>query len=193
MTWNHFITLEHSWFVKPFSLFLLSLHWIVYQQECDKIYVCGFPIDRRNLGQYWTGGQVRKHAECLVLLQMLRCSAGSAYSCTILTQLQPASSNLLYFFHTTAYLLTPWSRVLLDKLTGSAASQEIPRIYGTRRFITVLTSARHLSLSWANSIQSPKPPPTSWRSILILSSLLRLCLPSGLFPSGFHTTATRSI
>jgi len=27
-----------------------------------------------------------------------------------------------------SYLLTPWSRVLLKKLTGSAASQEIPRI-----------------------------------------------------------------
>ena len=26
------------------------------------------------------------------------------------------------------HLLTPWSRVLLEKLTGSAASQEIPRI-----------------------------------------------------------------
>ena len=26
------------------------------------------------------------------------------------------------------YLLTPWSRVLLEKLTGSAASQEIPLI-----------------------------------------------------------------
>ena len=26
------------------------------------------------------------------------------------------------------YLLTPWSRVLLEKLTGFAASQEIPRI-----------------------------------------------------------------
>ena len=25
------------------------------------------------------------------------------------------------------YLLTPWSRVLLEKLTGSAANQEIPR------------------------------------------------------------------
>ena len=53
--------------------------------------------------------------------------------------------------HTTCgqntYLLTPWSRVLLEKLTGSAASQEIPRIFGTRRFLTVLTSARHLSLS----------------------------------------------
>jgi len=65
------------------------------------------------------------------------------------------------------YLLTPWKRVLLEKLAVSAASQEIPRIFGTRRFITVLTSARHLSLSWTNSIQSPQPPPTSWRSILI--------------------------
>jgi hypothetical protein len=31
--------------------------------------------------------------------------------------------------------------------TGFAASQEIPRIYGTRKFITAFTSARHLSLS----------------------------------------------
>ena len=29
-------------------------------------------------------------------------------------------------FHSLHYLLTPWSRVLLEKLTGSAASQEIP-------------------------------------------------------------------
>ena len=72
------------------------------------------------------------------------------------------------------YLLTPWSRVLFEKLTGSAASQEIPCISGTRKFRTVLTTALHLSLSRANSIQSPQPPPTSWRSILILSSHLRL-------------------
>ena len=45
------------------------------------------------------------------------------------------------------YLLTPWSRAPLEKLTGSAASQEIPRIFGTRGFLTVLTNARHLSLS----------------------------------------------
>jgi hypothetical protein len=32
------------------------------------------------------------------------------------------------FCTTRSYLLTPWSRVLLEKLTGSAASQEIPRI-----------------------------------------------------------------
>jgi hypothetical protein len=75
------------------------------------------------------------------------------------------------------YLLTPWSRVLLEKLTVNfAASQEIPHIYGTRKFLTVPTSARHLSLSWANSIQSPQPTPTSWRSILILSSHCRVLL-----------------
>ena len=85
------------------------------------------------------------------------------------------------------YLLTAWSRVLLEKLTGSTASQEIPRIFGTPRFFTVLTSARHLSLSWANSIQSSQPPPTSLRSILRLSSNLHLGLPIGLFPSGFPT------
>jgi len=56
----------------------------------------------------------------------------------------PNSIGILY--HNT-YLLTPWSRVILEKLTGSTASQEIPRIFGTRRFLTVPTSARHLSLS----------------------------------------------
>jgi hypothetical protein len=83
------------------------------------------------------------------------------------------------------YLLTPWSRVLLEKLTGSGLVKTFLTFYGTRSFLTVLTSARHLSLSWANSIQSPQPPPTYWRSIFILSSHLRLGLPSGLFPSGF--------
>ena len=92
-----------------------------------------------------------------------------------------------YQHHILTCLLTPWSRVLLEKLTGSAASQEIPRIFGTRRILTVITSARHLSLSWANSIQSPQTHPTYWRSILILSSHLRLGLPNGLFPSGFPT------
>ena len=45
----------------------------------------------------------------------------------------------------------------------------------------------HLSLSWPSPIQSTYPHPTSWRSILILSTHLRLGLPSGLFPSGFPT------
>ena len=40
---------------------------------------------------------------------------------------------------------------------------------------------------WASPIQSIPPHPISGRSILISSSHLRLGLPSGLFPSGFHT------
>ena len=66
-----------------------------------------------------------------------------------------------------------------------SASQEIPPICGSRSFITAFTSARHLSLSWASSIQFIPTHSTSWRSILILSSHLRLGLPRGLFPSGF--------
>ena len=54
-------------------------------------------------------------------------------------------------------------------------------------FITAFTSARHLSLLWASSIQTITPHLTSWRSLLILSSHLSLGLPSGLFPSGFPT------
>ena len=85
------------------------------------------------------------------------------------------------------YLLTPWCRVLLEKLTGLRLVKKFPAFHGTRRFITALTSVRHLSLSYASPIQSIYPYPTSRRSILILSTHLRLGLPSGLFPSGFPT------
>ena len=85
----------------------------------------------------------------------------------------------------TLYLLTPWCRVLLDKLTGLQLVKKFPAFHGTRRFITALTSVRHLALSWASPIQSIYPHPTSWRSILVLSTHLRLGLPCGFFPSGF--------
>ena len=85
------------------------------------------------------------------------------------------------------YLLTPWSRVLLEKLTGLQLVKKFPAFYGTRRFITALTSVRHLSLFWACPIQSTYPHPTSWRSILLLSTHLCLGRPSGFFPSGFPT------
>jgi len=81
-----------------------------------------------------------------------------------------------------AYLLTPWCRVLFEKLTGLQLVKKFPAFHGTRKFITALTSVSQLSLSWASPIQS-----TSWRSILILSTHLRLGLPSGLLPSGFLT------
>jgi len=64
------------------------------------------------------------------------------------------------------YLLTPWFRVLLEELTCLQLVTKFPAFYGTRMFITALTSVRHLSLSSASPIQSTNPHPTSWRSIL---------------------------
>ena len=83
------------------------------------------------------------------------------------------------FFYISTYLLT----YSILKLTGFQVVKKFPAFYGTRRFITAFTSARHLSLSWASSIQSIPPHPTSWRSVLILSSHLPICL----LPSGFPT------
>ena len=85
------------------------------------------------------------------------------------------------------YLLTPWSTVLLKQLIGSQLVKKFPEFYGTQRFTTAFASAHHLSLSSARSIRSMPLHLPSWRSILILSSHLRLRLPNGLFPSGFPT------
>jgi hypothetical protein len=42
---------------------------------------------------------------------------------------------------------TPWSRVLPEKLKRPELLKKFPAFYGTRRFITTFTRARHLSLS----------------------------------------------
>ena len=100
--------------------------------------------------------------------------------------------NGFHFFFNTVRVL---ENVLLTYLLHGAESflrsypglqlvKKFPAFYGTSKFITVFTSVRHLSLSWVNTIQSP-PPSTSWRSVLILSSHLRMGHPNGLFPSGF--------
>jgi hypothetical protein len=44
------------------------------------------------------------------------------------------------------YLLTQWSRVLLEKLTGLQLVKKFHAFYGTRRFLTALTSALLLPL-----------------------------------------------
>ena len=106
--------------------------------------------------------------------------------CVWITGKSFGGDSLTYLLKLT-YLLTPWSKSPSWEANRFSASQKTYVFYGTRRFITTLTSAHHLSLSTARSIQSVPTHPTSWRSILILFSYLSLGLPSGLFPTGFYT------
>jgi hypothetical protein len=78
--------------------------------------------------------------------------------------------NITYLL---TYLLYGAESFLRSQPVNFAASQEIPRIYETRKFLTVPTNARHLSLSWANSIQSPRLPPPNFLKIH-----LNIILPS---------------
>ena len=73
---------------------------------------------------------------------------------------------------------SPW------KLRSSQLVKIFPAFYGTQRFITTFTRARHMPLFWARSIQSLPIHSNSRRS-----SHLRLGLPSDLFPSGFPNKA----
>ena len=84
-------------------------------------------------------------------------------------------------------VLTAWSRVLPEIVTGSQLLKQFPAFYVARSFITAITRDRHQSLSWARSVQFMAYLPTSWRYILILFSHLHVTLQSGLFPSGLPT------
>jgi hypothetical protein len=78
--------------------------------------------------------------------------------------------------------ITTWSWALSERPQDVRPLNSFPAFHGTRRFNTEFTKTLHLFLSWARPIQSTTP-----RSILILSTHLRLGLPSGIFPSGFPT------
>ena len=60
------------------------------------------------------------------------------------------------------------------------ASQHIPHILWNQKVHYHIHKGPPTLPNWTSSIQSIPPHPTSWRSILILSSHLCLCLPSGL-------------
>jgi hypothetical protein len=61
------------------------------------------------------------------------------------------------------YKLTPWRRVLIEKAPVAQLLKSFLTLYGTRRFITVVTRARHYSLSWEKLIQYISPHPVSIR------------------------------
>jgi hypothetical protein len=81
--------------------------------------------------------------------------------------------------------LTPWSWALLEKPPVTQILHNFPTFYETRRFIAVFTRALQWSVSWTRLIQFIPPHYIPQRSILILSSHLRVCLPRGLSLSSF--------
>jgi hypothetical protein len=72
--------------------------------------------------------------------------------------------------------LTPCSRVVHETPTGTRLVKKFHAFYGTWSLITVLTSSRRLTLSWAKAIHSMASHLTSYRSVLVLSSHLFLGL-----------------
>jgi len=77
----------------------------------------------------------------------------------LMIEIQYGAAAYLLFSCRFTTTTTPWSRRLLEKLTGPLDTEEFPAFYGTRKFITAFTTARHLSLSWLN--QSTPRYPTS--------------------------------
>ena len=110
------------------------------------------------------------------------------YLLTLLTYLL-LYFTLLYFtlLYFTLPYFTPWSRVLLEKLTGFAASHEFPRILWNPkvRYRIHKCPPPVPILSQLDPVHT-----TTFHFLKIhlnISSHLCLGLPSGLFPSGFPT------
>jgi len=96
--------------------------------------------------------------------------------------IETISSDYKKFYATDK--LIAWSRVLLEELIVAQIYKKLPAFYETWRFITLFTGP------YPDTPHKSSPHPHSlclFKIFLILSSHLRLDLPSVLFPSGVLT------
>jgi len=87
-----------------------------------------------------------------------------------------------------SYLLTPWRRILLEKLTDFQLVKKYPAFHGTRRFITAFTSAsvwwfRTVIRFYGEQLTEPSPIPKLEDHTL---SAVRDCL-CNIFAVTLHT------
>ena len=106
----------------------------------------------------------------------------------------PTGLFVLYFpMNISCAFFTPHQRILLSRVilkmaVGPSLFKNLPAFYVTQRFITVYTTARHLSLSSARWIRPSHHVPL--RSILISPSSLLLYISSHLFSFRFSIQTT---
>ena len=130
-------SLHYAYFTTPSQNTLHSVWWCVqFWTKCEHRYVLRCYI----------------HVKLKTLRKMSNKCIQDCWENGVLCKyhIREVTSLLTYLL---TYLLTPYSTVLLEKLTGSQLVKKFPAFYRTRRFITAFSSAHHLSLSWARSIQ----------------------------------------
>jgi hypothetical protein len=103
-----------------------------------------FHLILHNHEKFWTYYIVQN-----VLFPYQTLSSYPVLSCPVLSCKKP----LLTYIRMNV-LSTSRSWILLEKLTRFQLVTIFPAFFGTRSFITVFISARHLFLSWASSIHS---------------------------------------
>jgi hypothetical protein len=91
----------------------------------------------------------------------------------VLTNQLTIHLSILPSIHPPTYLPN-YTELFLLKPPVAQLSKNSPAFYGTWRSVTVFARARNWSLSWARLIQSMFSQPISLRSILMLSSHLRV-------------------
>jgi hypothetical protein len=131
----------HSFLNVTYILFFLLHVW------CERYTSCWFPTMRNlSLAVYcflpsarFTSGKPTRRTEGVVV---------------VTEHLAPMRVILTYLLTYSMEQSPSWEADQFSQLT-----KKFPTFYGTRGFFTVLTSARHLSLSWANSFQTHDPLP----------------------------------
>ena len=106
---------------------------------------------------------------------------------------RPSACRQWYGCHTLQSIyLTPWSRVLLEKLTVLQLIKKYPSSHAARRFINVSARARHFHCPEPD--QSNSFPPFVYMSGSSYCSHLHICLQIGLFlPSSRPSSNTTKI
>jgi hypothetical protein len=115
----------------------------------------------------------------VIFTDLLRTPTAKKPHCTTITEI----SRIMTFRN--SHCLFWETNSTKQELIVAQLVKKFPACRGTRRFITVFTRARHLSLPWTTWIQFKLSHPIYLRFILIFSSNLCLLISNDLLTSVF--------